>query len=93
VVVGPDPLVVVLMPGERIQDESLHNLAQHHCFDSKLNQNTAFCRFSAFHKFEMLSASLCCSLLYAFRSCSTEVTVEVDIRAFAVLSLVTLQPV
>ena len=26
---GPDPLVVLHMPGERIQDESLHNLARH----------------------------------------------------------------
>jgi len=26
---GPDPLVVLHMPGECTQDESLHNLAQH----------------------------------------------------------------
>jgi len=26
---GPDPLVVLQMPGERTPDESLHNLARH----------------------------------------------------------------
>jgi len=26
---GPDPLVVLHMPGEHIQDESLHNLPRH----------------------------------------------------------------
>jgi len=26
---GPEPLVVLHMPSERSQDESLHNLAQH----------------------------------------------------------------
>jgi len=26
---GPDPLVVLHMPSERTQDESLHNLPQH----------------------------------------------------------------
>jgi len=26
---GPDPLIVFPMPGERTQDESLHNLPQH----------------------------------------------------------------